>query len=247
MCLLGIVFQTTADCPVLLLANRDEDPHRPTAGPQIVHETSHEVRWLGGRDRQAAGTWLGINEHGLIVAVTNRQRLNPPQSPRSRGLLCRDLLQHVSVQSAANHAENELTSGDYAGCNFLLASRTEARAIEAADELKIIRLEPGMHLMANDALNDADDPRIERVRRLLEAVEGRDVGSWVDEACRICGITDDDPHLAICRRGADWGTVSSTILTLADPPLKSRFLYSPGPPSDTEYVSFDDLIEQLGP
>ena len=36
MCLLGLVFQSIPDYPVVLFANREEDPRRETAVPDIV-------------------------------------------------------------------------------------------------------------------------------------------------------------------------------------------------------------------
>ena len=49
-------------------ANRDEFLARPADPPT----PSADGRWLAPRDRQAGGTWLGVNRAGLFVGVTNR-------------------------------------------------------------------------------------------------------------------------------------------------------------------------------
>ncbi len=245
MCLLGLAFQTLPDCPVFLFANREESPHRQSSGPAIIHEPEGKTDWLGGIDLQAGGTWLGINQRRMIVAVTNREKNHVPDEPRSRGLLCRDLLGIAGIESAAAHAERELTTQSYAGCNFLLANPQSAIVIEAADEICISKLPPGIHLMANDVLNDPQDPRIGRVRRLLDQIHSRDVVDWIAAAETICGLTGDENEPAICRIGSDWGTASSSMVVLADAVGQSTFRHAAGPPSTTPYEDFGNLIQQL--
>ncbi len=68
MCLLLFAHQVIADCPLLLLANRDEFYERTTA--QAAYWEDHpEV--LGGRDMRKKGTWLGVTRSGRFAAVTN--------------------------------------------------------------------------------------------------------------------------------------------------------------------------------
>ena len=38
----------------------------------------------GLRDLEAGGTWLGVNGHGVLIAVTNRHKVDVPAQPRSR-------------------------------------------------------------------------------------------------------------------------------------------------------------------
>ncbi|HYM81712.1 MAG TPA: NRDE family protein [Candidatus Limnocylindria bacterium] len=78
---------------VLVAANRDEDPNRPSDPPGVLHESP---RVVGGRDRVAGGTWLAVRERRAIVAMLNRRdRSGGPSPPapdrRSRGLLALDV------------------------------------------------------------------------------------------------------------------------------------------------------------
>src|SRR5262245_23713420 len=245
MCLLGIAFRQFEEVPLLVLANREEYYARPTAGPRVFSQERETPAWFGGIDLVAGGTWLGVNEFGLLVAVTNRQKQSPPENPPSRGLLCRSLQRFRQTASAVGAAERELRDNRYAGCNLLIADRDSAVVIEAGDELKTTRLEPGFHLLANAALNDNDDPRILRVRREFEQVRGLGVAEWFAEARRVCPLRAEGTGPAICLAGRDRGTVSSTILGIARDPAGSRYWYAPGPPNVAPYEEYTSLLREM--
>ena len=70
MCLIVLFTRQFDTCPLVLGANREERYGRPSTAP----------RWLGGtpdvfagQDQIAGGTWLGVNGHGVVVAITNRR------------------------------------------------------------------------------------------------------------------------------------------------------------------------------
>jgi hypothetical protein len=245
MCLLGIAFRQSEDVPLLVLANREEFYARPTAGPRVHPPDGELPAWFGGTDLVAGGTWLGINEFGLLVAVTNRQKRSHRENPPSRGLLSRSLLRFREAASAVSAAERELRDNKYAGCNLLIADRESAVVIEAGDELKTTRLESGFHLLANATLNDNDDPRILRVRKEFEQVRGLRVEEWYAEARRVCPLRAEGTEPAICLAGRDRGTVSSAILGIARDLRESRYWYAPGPPDVTPYEEYTALFREM--
>ena len=77
-----------------VLFNRDESRTRAAAeGPGVQHLDG--TACLMPVDGQAGGTWMGVNEFGLTLAILNfyDAATSPlPASPISRGLLVRDLL-----------------------------------------------------------------------------------------------------------------------------------------------------------
>ena len=84
MCVLALLLEPGR---ILVAANRDEAFDRPSAPPAEV-----EPGVVAGRDLRADGTWLGYNQHGLFVALTNRASpASTPDTP-SRGLLAREAL-----------------------------------------------------------------------------------------------------------------------------------------------------------
>ena len=88
MCLLAIQYQLVPDAPILVAANREEFYERPSQPPSIQ---SGKPRVLCGIDAQAGGTWLGVNQHGLVIGVCNRRKMSSNYPSRSRGVLCREL------------------------------------------------------------------------------------------------------------------------------------------------------------
>lgn len=89
MCTLILGRDVLSPGTVLLAANRDEDPARPSDPPRVLRESP---RLVGGRDRVAGGTWLAVREGRAVVALLNRRdRSGGPAPPapdrRSRGML----------------------------------------------------------------------------------------------------------------------------------------------------------------
>src|SRR5262249_51148300 len=70
MCLLIAMFGEVADAPLIMAANRDERLDRPAVPMTVLRD--HGPRILGGRDELAGGTWLAVNEHGVVAGLTNR-------------------------------------------------------------------------------------------------------------------------------------------------------------------------------
>src|SRR5436305_10671915 len=100
MCLLALFYRVVEDAAVIIGANREEAYARPGEPPQLL---DGPTRAVAGVDPVAGGTWLGVNEHGVLVAVTNRAKSDVPLNPRSRGLLARDLLGCRTAVVAAEH------------------------------------------------------------------------------------------------------------------------------------------------
>jgi hypothetical protein len=95
MCTLIVGRNVLGADTVLLGANRDEDPARPTDPPGVLMERPLVA---GGRDRLAGGTWLALREGRAAVAVLNRH--DPDVAPgerRSRGLLALDVAAAVEA------------------------------------------------------------------------------------------------------------------------------------------------------
>jgi hypothetical protein len=86
MCTLILLRRPDHDWPLLLAANRDEMTARPWLSPaRHWHEYPNVV---AGVDRLAGGSWLGLNDEGVVAIVMNRYgTLGPQAGRRSRGEL----------------------------------------------------------------------------------------------------------------------------------------------------------------
>lgn len=236
MCLLAISYRQLPGAPILVAANRDEAFDRPFLGPQVQ---SGSPKVLCPTDAQAGGTWLGVNEHGVLVAVTNRAISTPPPAPRSRGLLCRELLECATAAGAAQRAFQELSRGRYAGANYVCLDPQSASVVYGGDRLGVLDIKPGLHLMTNADLDDDDDRRQVIARRLLESVPGATVKDFIDQAARTCAAE------GVVVRQKDRGTVCSELVAVATRSEDAVYRHAPGPPDRTAFEDHSAALRGL--
>lgn len=231
MCLVFISFQTNGKGPVMIGANREESRRRPATSP-VCCKQGRPRCLLAGADHgpdgsfPAIGTWLGVNECGMAVAVTNRHdgALSAADQISSRGLLAVSLLECVLPERAAEVAQSELAQGGYGGCNFLIADADCAFVVQAPgrSSVSVTRLEPGIHAMTNLDLDD-DDPRINLVRATLDPAD------FIESAGRLCR----DNRIVVA--GGHRGTVSSSLITADDDIV---LYHIQGDPRDRPYQKY---------
>ena len=96
MCSVIILRRPDAAWPLVLGANRDEMADRPWLPPARHWPDRPNV--VAGLDELAGGTWLGLNDEGLVAAILNRPgTLGPEQGKRSRGELVLEALDHADA------------------------------------------------------------------------------------------------------------------------------------------------------
>lgn len=241
MCLLALFYRVAEDAPVVAGANREELYARGGEPPRVL---DGPVRAVAGLDPAAGGTWFGVNARGLLVAVTNRLKSGAPASPRSRGLLARDLLALPTAADAVDRAARELGQNRYAGCNIVCADAERAVVIHAGDWLRVRPLPPGLHVLTNGDVNDPADARIGYTAWRLGQRKCMAAQECVEALRELCAYTGPDGP-AICLRGPDRGTVSSSIVALRSSPGRSIYLHAQGPPDRTPYEDYSQLLEQI--
>jgi uncharacterized protein with NRDE domain len=241
VCTLAVYVGCFHDHPLVVAANRDEAYARPSLPPELLR--SDAPRAFGGRDVTAGGTWLGINEDGLVAGLLNRQVRHPRDlACRSRGLLCLDLLACRGAEEAAARVARE-PAGRYNPFNLLLAdARVAFVASQAAGGApRVERLERGLHLLTNLDVNDPRCPRIGASHAGFAAAgdafaEERDLDALFGRlAARLADHTTAlDPRGpgALCVHGDGYGTRSSTII-VRDAAGRSRWHHADGPPCRT--------------
>ena len=243
MCILAIQYKTARDAPILVAQNREEYYDRPTQIPRIQ---AGRPRVICGIDRKAGGTWFGVNQVGLFAAVANRAKALVPPEPRSRGLLCRELLHFDSAAKAADYAAKELATGRYAGANYVVADAKSAAVIHGGDTVEIVELAPGLHLISNTRLNDMSDERQEFVRRLLTLQRLDSAVAFLAVASRTFSRKPDPSgRRGVTIAGTDSGTVSSTLLSLPKKTHNAVYHYAAGSPADHAYDDLSALLRQV--
>ena len=243
MGILAIQYQTVSDSPILLAVNREERFNRQSQAPRIQ---SGRPRVVCGIDRKAGGTWAGVNQHGLFVSVINCPKRHVPPEPRSRGILCRELLSCKTAEEALDKAYGELISGCYAGGNFFCVDRSKGGVIYGGDEIEIEMLWPGLHILSSKRLNDRNDPRQEYVRRLLtlQRLESS-VLFWAVASRAFSSKPDPTGKRGVIIAEPDYGTVSSILLSLSERTPRSHMQYAAGAPCDKPYEDISALLRQV--
>jgi len=243
MCMLALLYRVARGTPILVAANREERFDRPTQYPKIQ---SGSPRVVCGMDRHAGGTWLGVNQYGLFCAVTNRRKLRMPLEPRSRGLLCRELLDLRNARDAAAYAAKEMATGAYAGANYICADAKYAAVVHGADKVEVVELTPGLHVISSGDVNAARDERDDFVRRMLELHTLDSAVTFLAVASRVFSRKSDNINRrGVVLTGNDFGTVSSTLLSLPRKIQQAVYQYAPGPPCDCAYDDLSALLRQV--
>ena len=171
MCTLVLLNRPGHDWPLILGANRDEMVGRPWQPPGRHWDDRPNV--VAGLDELAGGSWLGVNDEGVVAAILNRVgTLGPAAGKRSRGELVLDALDHAdAIAAAAALVDIEPTA--YRPFNLLVADNRDAfwLAHRGTGPVAMTRVGPGLHMLTARELDDPASPRIRRYRqRFTEAV-----------------------------------------------------------------------------
>src|SRR5580693_4038901 len=150
------MFQVVADAPLIMAANRDERLDRPAVPMTVLR--AERPRILGGRDELAGGTWLAVNEHGVIAGLTNQPSADGRDpTKRSRGELPLAFAAYRSAADAVFAVRGELDPAAYNPCWMLVGDRQSLFSIGVSGgaELEVEQLEPGLHVLENAPLRSA--------------------------------------------------------------------------------------------
>jgi uncharacterized protein with NRDE domain len=240
MCFVLLLYRVHPRYPIVVAANREERRDRP-ASPPHAWDTSPRI-WAG-RDEVAGGTWLGLNELGLVVAITNRRaEANDPNAP-SRGALCLGALHQPTAAAARRYLTAELARQPRFNAFNLIALDGEEAWVATRDG-QVTNLAPGIHVIVSQG--DVDDPRLARVRRGQRLARRlhpatRELPELLSGLATICANqTKPDP---ICRPGGQRGTVSSSLIALDRDGQVAAYWHAPGPPNEHAY----DLVDVNAP
>jgi len=252
VCTLVIAWDVFDGAPVVVAANRDEATDRPSTPPARRGESPAVV---APRDERAGGTWIGYNDAGVFVGLSNRWAGSDLEGERSRGLLVADALEREDAAAAVRWVEDALVAVEYAPFNLVVADADAAILLEWDGHLSVTEFEPGVHVLTNAGYDDtfyavperpeaaaAQAESAARVRTALAPETGESPEAWLDRAAGVLGDHDYGVcvHGAVSERRSDgqpdadasgggYGTKSSSLIAIrADGTATFRF--ADGPP-----------------
>ena len=223
MCTVVLLRRPGHAWPAIVGANRDEAVGRAWRPPARHWPDRPGV--LAGLDEEAGGSWMGLNEAGVMAAILNRRgSLGPAQGKRTRGALVLEALDHDTAGAAAE-AMTQVDGSAYRSFNMLVADREDAFWIRHAGG-RGVSAQPvgaGLSMLTAWDLNDrVNSDRTDHYLPRFEAACAPDPDapeSWADwEALLASEETAPgifDPNGAMHVR-TDWGfgTVSRALLAL---------------------------------
>jgi uncharacterized protein with NRDE domain len=223
MCTLVVLRRPGHDWPLILGANRDEMIARPWRAPGRHWPDRPDV--VAGLDELAGGSWLGLNEHGVIAGILNRfGTLGPAPGQRSRGELVLEALDHADARDAAA-ALAQIDPRAYRPFNMIIADNRDAFWIRHADPNarapSATPLAPGLAMIAAGELDESETPRLKRYRPRFASAAPPDPGKGDWQAWEsLLADTESSPHdgpagamrFTVSERG--FATVSSALLAL---------------------------------
>lgn len=167
MCLVFISLNSHPQYKVIVAANRDEFYERKTA-PAVFWKDQPEI--VGGRDLEAAGTWMAMHTNGKVALVTNYRdpaHINP-KAP-SRGKLVSDFLTGNKSPEQYLH-ELESTANQYNGFNLLVGNLDEWWYLSNY-KTGIQKLESGIYGLSNGLLDTAWPKVVRGKEKFLRVIE----------------------------------------------------------------------------
>ncbi len=173
MCLITFAYRVHPEYKLILAANRDEFYSRPTRKAQFWNQ-ENLPNILAGKDLEAGGTWMGINNSGKWGALTNyRDPSIIKNNPPSRGELVLNYLQ--DLKNPETHLTDTIAeSPKYNGYNLLLGDTNQIFHYSNITE-SVTELKEGIHGVSN-ALLDTSWPKLDQAKKELQkAVSNKNI------------------------------------------------------------------------
>jgi uncharacterized protein with NRDE domain len=253
MCTVVILRRPGHDWPLLVAANRDELKSRPWRAPGRHWPDRPGV--VAGVDELAGGSWLGLNDEGVIAGILNRVgSLGPAPGLRTRGELVLEALDHADAIEAAA-ALADLDARAYRSFNLFVADNRDAywirnRGEAAHGRVEVRPLPDGLSMLTAHDLSDPRSPRVRLHLPRFAAAEAPDPArgewrSWEELLASRERLPGHDAESAMAIESAgEFGTTSSALIALpATERAKSApvWRFAAGMPAPGAYRPVDGL------
>jgi uncharacterized protein with NRDE domain len=236
MCTLVIAARVVPDIPLVVVANRDEQKGRASTPP---------FRWPEGfiapRDEVAGGTWLGLNDRGVFVGITNRF-LGPRDASRtSRGAIVVEALADGTARDV--HASMaRLDPTRYNGFHLVYADDHDVLAtVSDGETLAQLTLGDGVTIVTERSFGaGGDERRVARIRASWSRIVSSSPFDLQRATTLLTEHDADDPLAATCIHVDElsYGTRSAMVLAIR-PAQRASMLWAEGPPCTTPFQPID--------
>jgi uncharacterized protein with NRDE domain len=224
---------------------------RPATAITVLRERAPRI--VGGRDELAGGTWLAVNDQGVVAGLTNRpSALGRDPSKRSRGELPLLLAASESAERAVTAFMATVRPSEYNAAWMLVGDRRSLYYIEldGTDHLEPRPLDPGIHILENLSI-DAPSAKVDRARELVgdlsqlsvDGLRDRLAATLADHQVPVGGASERGQAAArnsrgrpICVHGDSFGTRSSMIVLVPENERPGSIYVADGRPCEVPFV-----------
>jgi uncharacterized protein with NRDE domain len=215
MCTLFFRHRPDDEYPLAILSNRDEQYGRPADGWDW---RGPEAEWFAPIDLEAGGTWIGLNRHGVVAALTNIFPSWKGTEFRSRGALVTDMLSLERAADAPPAMADTFSNHSYNKFNLLVADDLNAYVFSwAGDDLETFGLRPGVYQVNNVPFDGMGRPQ-----------SGIANDAWLER--EEASLSE---HPLVCRHGDGYGTrCSHKLLIHRDGSERSTIWHLDGHPCE---------------
>ena len=224
---------------LIIATNRDELLDRPSEGHKVRKEGN--LKNFSPQDSFKGGTWLGLNEKGLFVGITNRFTPSPNKSLTSRGAITKKALE-ASSPSEALKKLSSFKAKDFNPFHLLITNRSETQILWNNGE-KITQFEmlDQYFILTESSFGAGENKRLSFLKSHIEKFSA-------DDDCepfkKILSMKSDPsfegPLVHMPER--NYGTRSSFVIKLTPEIESSEFYYSDVPPDQNKWVDFKSII-----
>lgn len=234
------------DWPVLIAANRDEMLDRSWSAPARHWPDRLEV--VAGLDNLAGGSWLGINDHGVVAGILNRVgALGPSTGKRSRGELVLDALDYADAVDAAE-ALSSLNCSAYQPFNLVLADNGGVYWLrhDGVSPIHCETVPPGLSMFTAYGRNSPESPRVNHYLPHFEEAKVPEpaTGNWDSWVTLLASQAFDEDgsleHAGMCiSTPPDFGTVNASLIALpaaSSSTERPLWRFAAGPPNKNSFA-----------
>ena len=222
---------------LILAGNRDEQRTRKRALPPS-HVRIQGTLALMPIDADAGGTWIGVNERGLVASILNAYEedawFEPATPVMSRGVILQDMLgahdpEHASTLLSLRQRDLARTrafqvlvaKAEPTWSGFI--ARWDGRALETRPILgPELLISSGMFL---------SQVRVARAQALSQLQWSQDDEAILQAFAQVDPVSGRPDALSVCMAREDARTVSHTLIRVS--PGQAQITYLDGPPCDS--------------
>jgi uncharacterized protein with NRDE domain len=241
MCTVIVALGVARDAPLVIAHNRDEFLARPSRDVDVWIPDESERPVVAGRDEISGGTWFAVGPHVTACVTNDRRHGRPVPGIVSRGRLVTDAATASSVEEGCERVLR-YRAGDVGPFHLLVTDgNAMVHITNAGGHIRVASVRPGVHVLGNFDLDDANDPIVRGVRSRIAAVPHATVDDLVvamQSNLRMHGEGSPCLHVSDV-----YGTRASGVVSLGGP--TERLWTTAGPSCTTDWREQTDFLARV--